>query len=180
MCTVTLHNIQYNNSGDMIQFDYFISPADTCSVNNVYIQFGVDYVMYSSRGLDSDCGMRSDGCLGITQISFCQEEPSAPSSVPTFAPSGAGMFNENDTPTIVVSTSAPSDFDTIVPTGSSLAPSSCYANNCGASNSDRSIGFSRPIPECSSGLTINESLLPLYDTVSLFLCFFIFNFSHQH
>ena len=166
MCTVTLHNIQYNNAGDMIQFDYFISPADTCSVENVYIQFGVDYAMYSSLGLDSDCGMRSDGCLGITQISFCQEEPSAPSSVTTLAPSGADMFNENDSPTTVVSTSAPSDFDMFVPTGSSLAPSSCYANNCGASNSDRSEIVPGNTPICSGGLRTEDSMLSFDDKVS--------------
>ena len=106
MCTLTLHNIRFNYVGDVVQFDYFISPAETCSVGNVNVYYGAEHVIYSSDSLDSDCGLRSDGCLGITQITFCQDAtPSVFTSLPSSEP--AALMPVLDTPTSVISSPAP-------------------------------------------------------------------------
>ena len=192
MCMVTLHNIQYKEDGnesEMVQFDYYVSPVNTCSVSEVYVKFGSEYVVYTTAdviGLDSDCGLRSDDCKGISHVMFCQGDTPTPDTVDnpsislSSSPSGIDMFDENSIPTVPSinisnvptlgsNTPAPSvDSANATPTAMSLslAPSQCYMNNCGASSSNRSEIVSGSTPICSGGLKIEGSMLPVYDMVS--------------
>ena len=175
----------------MLQFDYYISPAETCSVSNVFVMFGSEYVTYSSsdvNGLDSDCGLRSEDCRGISGVTFCQDGGQVPVSVPPIdspsilaTPSPSALGNVSDAPSSIRSndpsmdssniqeSATPSQFyGSMMPAVSvSTSPSkSCYKADCGASTSFKSDTIASDISSCADGLQISNEELPVQDAVS--------------
>ena len=76
-CLVNIFNVLYAFDKDIIQFDFFISPANICKVSEVVVSNGESILQY--KGLlntttNSGYGLRLLYCTGIEEIIFVFED----------------------------------------------------------------------------------------------------------
>lgn len=152
---------RYKEESEYVKFDFSISPKDGCAMEYVNVKYSTQYNQYSYALGDGDVDscLRTDGCKGISHITFCPRTLDMSGSnaenkitaTPSFLPSNY----ESTAPSKVMSvTTAPSNNDNFfvlsatvdnIPTVSkvstmpTLEPSSSPSSNPSSVSIDTSI-----------------------------------------